>query len=212
MRLFKLFSGVCLVFAWTGAMAAPQSNSPQNQHQAAAQALADVCAKVACRKITTTLILRKEDGSTGEVDTSPFPYFDPDGEIFIYPGESIILGVAKNGSGRPRLLKAVDAGGTHQFAQLAAGEASLEFQFRQLEGKPDMVLSVQNATSAMIKYDALMVTAPGRRPSPTSSCPVYPPQPGQASFGGIESWPHPIVSLLITNIRPLGKSDPRTCI
>lgn len=178
--------------------------------EAAAQALKQVCAQVPCRKITTTLILRKADGSTGNFDTRPYPYFDPDGGLFIYPGETITLGLAKNGSGKPRLLKAVDVDGAHQFAQPAAGEATLEFTLKQIEGKPDMMLNVSNSTGAVIKYDTWMTTVDGRTSS-TSSCPVFPPGRGQASFGGIEHWPHPIVSLLIENVRALGASADRAC-
>jgi hypothetical protein len=212
MCLFRAFPGIFLTLASVSAMAAPEDNAAQNRRQAAAQALADVCAKVACRKSTRTITLRTKDGRE-ELDTAPIPYLDPEGNLLIYPGETITIAFSKDGSGKARLLKVSDPSGQTDFGSLAAPEASVEFRFQQLDGKPDMVLNVQNATSAMIKYDAVqfVVGAQGFQPSPTSSCPVFPPGRGQTTFGGIEHWPYPIADLLIQNIRPLSATADRAC-
>ncbi len=179
--------------------------------QPSAQMLKQMCAQVPCRKVST-LTLRTE-GSSGQIDTNPYPYVDPNGNVIIYPGETITLALAGNGSGKPRLLEAVDASGKHAFAKAAAGEKTLAFQFKQTDGKPDMVLTSVNTTTSAIKYDVVIsaVTVKGINQKPTATCPLNAPGPGQPSFRGIESWPFPIVEMLIHDIRPLGKSTPRAC-
>ena len=179
--------------------------------QPSAQMLKQMCAQVPCRKVTT-LTLRTES-SKGQIDTNPYPYLDPNGNVIIYPGETITLALAGNGSGKPRLLEATDAGGKHSFAKAAPTEKTLTFQFKQTDGKPDMVLTAVNTTTSAIKYDAVIsaVTDKGINQKPSATCPLSPPSPGQPSFRGIESWPFPIVGLLIHDIRPLGKSTPRAC-
>ncbi len=169
-------------------------------------------AQVPCRNVTK-IPLRGPDGRVGEVETGPYPYLDPSGNLIIYPGETITLALAKDGTGMPRLLKFADAKGAQQFAQPSANDATLEFQFSQMDGKTDMMLMVSNATSAVIKYDAVMsaVSDRGIDRVGTSTCPVNPPSSGQAAFFNTESWQHPIMRMIIRNIRPLAASASRAC-
>ena len=179
--------------------------------QPSAQMLKQMCTQVPCRKVTTLTLLAA--AGQGQIETDPYPYLDPNGNVIIYPGETITLAMAQNGSGKPRLLSVSDAAGAHQFAQAAARDKTLVFQFKQVGGKPDMVLTIVNTTTAAIKYDAVMssVTDNGVKQAPTVTCPVNPPGKGQQSFRGIENWPFAIVSLLIYDIRPLGKSASPAC-
>jgi hypothetical protein len=180
--------------------------------QPSAQMLKQMCAQVPCRKVAT-LTLRRADGGTGQVDTNAYPYLDPNGNVILYPGETISIAVKANGSGKPRLLKVADAAGMHQFAEATAGEKTLIFQLKQMNDKPDMVLTASNTTTAVIKYDVVITAATdkGIKQGPTSTCPLSAPSKGAPDFRGVESWPYPIFEMLIHDIRPLGKSTPRAC-
>jgi hypothetical protein len=67
------------------------------------------------------------------------------------------------------------------------------------EVRPDsammMALKIQNSTRLTLHFDALM-TAPNRKGVGTTS--ILPVQPGLASF---ESWPHPIIQLVLRNVQ-----------
>ena len=213
MRLYRLFAALCLLFSGVGAEAAPEGKAPQNPNQVAAQALADVCAKVACRKSARTFSLRTREGGEGKFNTAPFPYLDPDGNVIIFPGETITVVLPKDGNGKPRLLKVAEPSGVTEYGMQASTEASLEFRFAQMDGKPDMQLTATNTVPVMLKYDAIMaaVTAKGIQQAPTSICPLFPPMAGTPGFSGYESWPFPIVNLVIGHIRMLPKGAPRDC-
>ena len=213
MRLYGLFPAFCLVFAGSIAMAAPEGDASQNQQQQQAQALADTCAKVACRKQSRSITLRASGSNVARFPTQLFPYLDTKGQLIIYPGETITLALPQDGKGAPALAKVADENGEVEIRPLAGGEASLSFSFKQMDGKPDMLLTVTNSVAATFKYDTVMLAATpnGMRPSPTSTCPLLPPQGSAPSFSGLEHWPYPIALLLISNIRPLAAGDDKSC-
>ena len=77
-------------------------------------------------------------------------------------------------------------------------KADVTLKFTQ-EVQPDktamMMLHIHNNTKHALDVDALM-TVPGREGIAKTS--ILPVQPGQSGF---ESWPHPIVQLVLRNIR-----------
>jgi hypothetical protein len=78
-----------------------------------------------------------------------------------------------------------------------------------------MMLTVTNKTRVTVKYDTVMFVpdppSGGARGGRTSACPVMSPQGSSSSFSAFESWPHPIVMVLITNIRPLPADAAMVC-
>lgn len=84
-----------------------------------------------------------------------------------------------------------------------------------MDGKPDMMLTVTNTTRATVKFDTVMFVpdpASGNaRGSRTTACPVLPPPGSTPSFSDFESWPQPVVMLLIGNIRALDPAAPHVC-
>jgi hypothetical protein len=71
-------------------------------------------------------------------------------------------------------------------------KADVTFEFRQEDAM--MMLTIHNRTSHQLKMKALM-TVPGRKNAAETS--IIPVEPGLTNF---ESWPHPIVKLLLHEI------------
>jgi hypothetical protein len=187
----------------------------QAQPQTAAQVLAAVCAKVPCRKDGRTLVLRMPDNRGLEARTQPYPYLDDHGTVILYAGETITIGFNKNGDGlgAPVLLKVSDPDGAVDIGAAGTAAASLSFTLKQDEGKPGMMLTAANGVPATLKYSLQMFvpTADGVRSGHSSTCPLMAPPGGVASFGGFESWPHPILMVAIADIRMLPAGAPSTC-
>lgn len=77
-------------------------------------------------------------------------------------------------------------------------EADVTFEFSQdveSDGGTMMLLVIQNRTTSSIKMKALM-TVPGEQKTFETS--ILPVQPGLTNY---ESWPHPIVKLLLHDIQ-----------
>jgi hypothetical protein len=64
-----------------------------------------------------------------------------------------------------------------------------------------MLLVIENYTKHKLFIDALMTVPKRERPQKTTILPVGP------GLGGYESWPHPIVQLVLCNIRLQEKSS-----
>jgi len=181
----------------------------------AAQALAQVCAKLACRKGGSAVLLRLPENHGFEIKTQPYPYLDDRDSVILYPGETVTIGFNKTGDalGRPVLVKVSDANGPVDIGTPGTAAATLSFTLKQSEGKTDMMLTAANGVPAMLKYDAIMFapTASGIRPMRTSSCPLMPPQGGAQAFSGFESSPQPFVMMAITNIHALAPGAAVSC-
>ena len=95
----------------------------------------------------------------------------------------------------------------------AAATMSLSFSLAQTEGEAGMELTAVNKTDTAIKYDAHMyVPVSGQvRSAATSTCPLMPAPAPDDDFSSFESWPHPIVLLIIGNIRALPKGAAMSC-
>jgi hypothetical protein len=83
-------------------------------------------------------------------------------------------------------------------------KAAVTFRFSQIvetDGKSMMILETKNNTKQKLFFDALMTVPDRQRAMKTSLLPVRP------ELGSYESWPHPIVQLVLRNIRLKEKSD-----
>lgn len=77
-------------------------------------------------------------------------------------------------------------------------KAAVTFDFTQEildDGKPMMLLVIKNNSKQKLFFDALMTVPDRKNPLKTSILPVG---PGLSNY---ESWPHPIVQLVLHNIR-----------
>lgn len=194
---------------------------PQSDRAAAAEAqakadqeLAAHCQKVVCRKVSRLVTLQMRDKTSFETNTRLVPYFDDNGALAIFPGETISLSYASDDTKleHPVLSSVVDPAGPVDLP--SSSGLTISFKFEQKTDGPDMMLVVTNSTKAKVKYDAVMFVpdASGVHAARTSACPLMPPQGGQPSFSGFEHWPHPIVMLLISNIRALEPSGSFNCV
>ncbi len=164
---------------------------------AVARDLAAACARSPCRTEVRPLNLNAESGRF-ELMTDLFPYVD-NGAVAIFPGEAFIVEFPDNRSlGNPRFVRAVDSVDVAAMSGAIAG-LTIAFEFKQDPGKPDMMLQIKSTIDAHVKYDATMwvPTPNGMQVGHTSSCPIF------AKTGGIETWPHPIAMLVLTNFRVL---------
>jgi hypothetical protein len=221
MRKAMLWMAVVLGLGPSAALAAEPPGAADHAAAAEAQAkaaadLAALCARVTCRKIPRQVSLRMRDNSSFQIGTRMLPYFDDKGTLIIFPGESITLSYADDDAKleHPVLSSVIDPAGPVELPP-PASKANITFELKQMDGKPDMMLSVTNTTRATVKFDTVMFVpdpASGNaRGSRTTACPVLPPPGSAPSFSDFENWPQPIVMLLIGNIRAQDPSAPRTC-
>jgi len=172
----------------------------------AARDLAEACARSPCRTEVRPLNLNAENGRF-ELMTDLFPYADG-GSVAIFPGEAFIVEFADTRSiGDPRFVRVVDSVDVVAKEEVSGARPSIAFAFKQDPGKPDMMLEIKSTIDAMVKYDATMwvPTPSGVQVVHTSSCPIF------AKTGGIETWPHPIAMLVLTNFRVLPSNGVIAC-
>lgn len=135
----------------------------------------------------------------GNAQTFSFDLFPPplqNGQLTILPGETSFLygefigGVLVN----PQFSE-------HQ----PKGKPYLKFSFTQMEGKPDMMLSVQNTYELPVKYRLVFMPPDSENLFKTSSCPVG------AGMGAFEHWPHPIFQLMVIEVWEMEGDSSMVC-
>lgn len=133
---------------------------------------------------TLNLHIDKEHFYEEKFGKMPFVY---DGDIYLFKGDEFGLNLdiqdnsIRNVKYQPNVRKA---------------DVTLKFtQEVQPDGNAMMMLHIHNRTKHTLNVDALM-TVPGRKGIARTS--ILPVQPG---FSGYESWPHPIVQLVLRNVR-----------
>ncbi len=157
--------------------------------------LAELCKQVFCRAPTVRLRVDAEhvyEQPAGD----PVPVLLPNGWVSIYPGETIYVEVERK-DGRLKLLRAVP--------QLEKPDTTLVLKFEQLEGKPDVMLTVNNPLAVDIRFRMGFMGLDSDRLRATSSCPVL---AGKSLF---EHWPHPIFQLILADAQVLGEADDHGC-
>lgn len=121
------------------------------------------------------------------------PYVTDKGVLVIFPGEHFAVEFSETGGHlKPGQAKPLsDATGTFVELSFSATDSG-------------MLLTVKNALSQAVKYDAVM-KAPDDKLVYTSSCPV------RAGMSTFESWPHVIKYLELSNFRLLADGDDAPC-
>jgi hypothetical protein len=219
---FVLFQALTL--ASTPLLALPEA-VPREQadaEAARAQALAEACARTACRAEAKEITLNAPGDRIARFRTEKIPYADG-GSIAIYPGESFAVRIRVQGEqlGEPVFEQIFDGPspakllGHHPDAEAKAlqdtknmpVEALLYLYFKQDDKGPGMTLEITSALPVTVKYDAVMfaATPDGIRPAPTSSCPVA------SGIAALETWPQPLTMLLLSNFRVVDTARGFTC-
>ncbi len=131
------------------------------------------------------LKLRIDEQHYYEEKFKPIPYV-ADGAVYLFSGETFGVNLRLTGNQVSRVVYQPDA-----------SKADVGFEFKQQQGPkgPVMVLIIRNTLKQKVLLDALM-TVPGDKDVHETS--VLPVGPGHSNT---ESWPHPIVQLMLKNIR-----------
>jgi hypothetical protein len=116
--------------------------------------------------------------------------------LSIYPGETLLIEATVEG-GRIMLERAV--------ATNDKPERTIQFTFKQLPGKLDMLLEIKNPLPAGVRFRMGFMRPSSGDIHSTSSCPV---QPG---LTGYEHWPFPIYQLVLTDATVVAPSEPMVC-
>jgi hypothetical protein len=133
-----------------------------------------------------TLKLRVDKQHYFEEEFPKIPYVDHD-DVYLFKGDSfgVDLHIA-NGE-----IRGISY-------QANTNKAAISFRFTQEveeNGDAMMLLVIKNQTGRKLFMDALM-TVPGKDAARSTS--ILPIKPGLVNY---ESWPHPIIELVLSNIR-----------
>jgi hypothetical protein len=158
------------------------------------QRRADSLCKISpCRK-GTKVVLRVDEKSYYETDLPQSPIIVGN-EINLIPGEKYFIELADINN-TPTNFKLIDS--------LKDSSKTLIVEFKQDTSdkkKPSMLLIIHNPFAKILKYDALIHRQGTTRLVYTSSCPMCP------KCGAYESWPYPIVRILLSKFRFLEKNS-----
>jgi hypothetical protein len=139
-----------------------------------------------------TLKLRVDKDHYYEERFEKAPYV-ADNDIYFFAGDHFGINVTMKGD---------QISGVSYQPNVA--KADVEFKFTQdkaPDGRAMMMLVITSKLKRQLFVDALM-TVPGKKEIYKTS--VLPVQPGLAGF---ESWPHPIVQLVLRNLRFKGRKN-----
>jgi hypothetical protein len=184
---------------------APPSPAPSKQPSPPAAGEApspeQACRETACRPPRTVTLLLDEEREMRQ-ELPPFPYVYRD-VVYVEPGDDFrVTGDLERGEDGDRLvrLRVVEEGETPPHA--------LHLRFAQeVESRAShmMMLSVESALPRTLRYDLSMLPAGGGGWRRTRSCPV---PPGKAVF---ETWPQPLRTLVLSDLRFVAEGEAPRC-
>lgn len=155
--------------------------------------LEEFCEKEACRR-NFRVVLRTESDTIDQVIELYAPVVQGT-QISLLPGDKVYVEAEFNDDMVTKLT---------QVSEIVNAEKTIVFDFKQMDGKVDMMLSIKNPFEKFIKFNLDMVDFAGQ-PHQTSSCPVL---AGGLAF---EAWPHPIPEIIVTNVMFLNDGEPLVC-
>lgn len=192
MRLFKvMLFALALLPAWPALAGEPVQTDAQR-----AAMEAKMCAETKCQR-NVHVVLRKEDGTLYDRTFGAAQATVHDNAFFIFAGQTIYIEADVADDDRLVNLVAVDA--------ITAPKKTITAKLEQVDGK-GMMLVVTNPFPKTLKFNMGMMPLMSDGLRRTSSCPVI---PGGSIF---ESWPFPILQLIIANGRFLAPSDTQNCV
>ncbi|ESQ74456.1 hypothetical protein [Asticcacaulis sp. AC402] len=194
----------------------------------------DLCAERACRTGGYEVAVRINDKHYTTVPIGRSPYVTEDGDILIYPGETLAFQFAVDGDKlrAPTFVKAFSA----QFPASIATEDSLSdnpadatlpkipeglsgermailpentllVSYGQYGDDSGMIMELDQNLTQKLKLDATMflIEKNAYDQQYTSTCPIYP------GHSVMEFWPHEIGPIVLSNFRFLKDSDDMAC-
>lgn len=138
-----------------------------------------------------TLKLHVDKEHYYEQEFPKIPYVHQ-GEVYLFKGDSFGIDI--------NITNGVVRGISYQ---AGTNKAAVSLRFTQEvkdDGNSMMLLVIENHTKHKLFVDALMTVPKRERPQKTS---ILPLEPGLA---GYESWPHPIIQLVLRNVRLIDKA------
>ena len=201
-------AGIFLCTLASSAVVAAEQATSDPSEAARAKALAEKCAKVACRTQSRELQFKFDTG-TATFQTELLPYADEDA-VILYPGETIEVDFSVDGKVlEPHFGRTVDhvdgpkvVGGKRvPSAPRSDSRANFWFDFQQTD--TGMLLQLKSDIGYDVRYHAAMLVPEkdGLKPVETSSCPVI-------SYGAnTESWPHQIAMLVLSDFHRVTDND-----
>jgi hypothetical protein len=131
------------------------------------------------------LKLRIDNGRYYEEHFNRIPYVAGD-QVYLFAGENFGISVTIISSQISRITYERDP---------AKGDVEFKFTQEESPNGPMMMLMTRNRLKYKLFFDALM-TVPGKKDIYKTR--VLPVEPSLSNF---ESWPHPIIQLVLTNFR-----------
>ncbi len=181
--------GGLLVFVSGVALAADADNAPR---------LEEACKTVLknCRH-NLTVQLRQADGTEFKKNFDLiYPPVQGGKLVTLFAGETV------------RLLATIEGDHITNLAPASPSDDAshtIELSLKQTPDKVDMMLVIKNPFDRMIKYSAGMQVPPGSDVIKTSVCTVM------AGKEGIETWPHPVFQLILSDFELIPASGSITC-
>jgi hypothetical protein len=118
-----------------------------------------------------------------KIDAVPYV---PDGDIYLFIGESFGINFLVVGNHVTQVTYHPD---------LAKADVQFELTQEKFNDKWGSMLVIQNKTNHVLRFDAMMTVPTDKNPHNTSILPV------SAKLSNYESWPDPIVQLVLRNLR-----------
>ena len=191
MRLASsLFLAVLLLAGCAPKSATPPRTPADPQPSAAEQeaAIAELCTKLPCRKLTRVRI-HIDDKHIYEVDFPPFPWVVEESLVSIIPGETLHIEVDVGKDGRLERLRAVP--------EVTVPDRTVTLVFTATAGSTEKMLEVKNPFDRPLRFELGMQLAGRDGFYKTSSVPAVP------RGSAVELWHDPIVQLIVTGFRLL---------
>lgn len=160
-----------------------------------ADKLDEICKKQLCRK-PFTVSLQKQDGTHFEMFFERVAPIVSNGWISVFPGETLYIEAEPQGQG---------LGNFRAVEKNSNPDKTLVFEFKQDEGRVDMLLKVHNPFDQELKFHTVMMLTDSDKMLKTSSCSII-------TTGDLfEHWPHEIFQLLFFEFKFLAKGAPMEC-
>ena len=163
-----------------------------------APSMDDLCQTVlkGCRR-NMTVQFRQADGSEyRKFFDVMYPPVQNRTLVTVFVGETLRLKATVSDDRISELALAADTD---------SASSVIEISLKQMPDKPDMMLVIRNPFDRLLKYKAAMQVPPANDPMATSTCPVL---PGKL---GIETWPHPVFQVLLSDFHFLPSLESTTC-
>lgn len=156
------------------------------------------CKTVPCRKEVRFTLFRGAKQPPFEFQSTLFPPVVADGSVVLVPGERVLIEAREDANGIVD-LKVVDS--------ITDPARTLQFEFVQLPGRVDMMLSIKSPFARPLKYSAHMMLLDSKDGQLfyTSSCALHQDQLMR------EHWGHPIFQIFLGDWRWVESAAAASC-